>query len=60
MQKYRVPFDYVYKILGDNEYIFGPSPLEVAICEETLWARFHIPFYPFIERLLDRYGLVPA
>lgn len=35
MLQYEVPFDYIYRILSNDEYIFGPGPLEIAICEET-------------------------
>lgn len=55
-----MPPDYVYKILGDDEYVSRPDPMEMAICEKTFQPEFHLPLHPFIERLLVRYGLVHA
>lgn len=36
VSSYRVPADYVCRILGNNVYAFMPSPLEVVVCEESL------------------------
>lgn len=55
-----VPPDYVCRILGDEKYISSPSPLEVAICEETFQAEFCFSLYPFIQRLLVKYRLIPT
>lgn len=60
MLRYEVPPKYMYKIISDNEYIFSSRPLEVVVCEETIWTGFRLPLHPFIERFLIRYGLVPA
>lgn len=35
LSRYKIPFNYVCKISGDDEYISTPGPLEVAVFEET-------------------------
>lgn len=60
MSRHRVPPHYFYKILEDDGYVFMLGPLEVVLCEESYWAKFHLPLYPFIKRLFVRYGLVPV
>lgn len=58
--RYRVPLEYVYRLLGDDECISCPSPMKVAICEEIFLAGFFLPLYPSLERLFIKYGLVSA
>lgn len=59
MSSYGIPSEYVHRIPSDDEYISTPDPLGVTVCEKIFWVRFHLPFRPFIERLLVMYGLVP-
>lgn len=35
MLRYEIPSEYLCKILGNDKYISSPSPLKVAMCEET-------------------------
>lgn len=58
MYRYGVPPKFVCRLPGDGECISYPSPIEVAIYEETFQAGFHHPFYLFIEWFLARYRLV--
>lgn len=58
--RYDVPTENMCRTSSDKKYVSNPSPLKVAICKETFYARFYLPLYPFIERLLVRYGLVPT
>lgn len=56
MSRYEVPLEFMYRLLSDGKCISCPGPIEVVVYKETFQARFHLPFHPFIERLLARYG----
>lgn len=55
MLRYKIPPKYMCRIPSDDEYISTPDPSEVAMCKEIFRAKFYLPLYPFIERLLVRY-----
>lgn len=58
MLRYGVPSEFIYRLPSDTKSISCPSLMEVVVYKETFRAKFYLPFYPFIERLLARHELV--
>lgn len=54
VSKYRMPPEFMRRLLDDGECISYPGPMKVAMCEETFQAGFYLPLHPFIEWLLAR------
>lgn len=60
VSRYRVPLEFVCRLLGGSKCISCPGSVDVAVCEETFRVGFCLPLHLFIEWLLAKYGLMPA